>query len=974
MDTTNQSGNLDKKALKAQKRAEKLEKLEAKKNIVQTSQPKIKKPTGAGYDPTEVEKYWTQYWLDNQSFLPKEQESKFMICIPPPNITGSLHIGHAMMISIEDSIVRYKRLNGFEVLYLPGLDHAGIATQNVVMKNLQQEKKEHPDRETFLKAAFEWSDKYSNRICEQFNRMGTSLDYSRKVFTLDKNVNRGVNIAFCTLYEKGLIYRDTKIVYWCGKLRTTLSDLEVNHKEVEGGSYIDVDGGKYKFGVLYYFKYYLSRTEEVDLSQLEKLPYVIVATTRPETIPGDSAICINPNDKRFEDIEKIFERNEVEDLMNTSIGDMKGKDTFINGKDASINGKETIIKGKDASINGKDTSINGKDTDINGKDTDINTDVDINEEMKMERKNKYKVTAQNESEISKKNTLFAVNPLTNEVIPVIFDTQADLSFGTGILKITPCHDPVDFKLGKKHGLKFSKIMDENNRITHPKYLNMTRFEARKIIVEELRQKNLLVKEENHTQILPFCSRSNDVIEPMIKEQWWCDCKGMAQKAIDGVKSGEIEIFPEEAKGVWFRWLENIRDWCLSRQLWWGHRIPAYKVKSTGEWIVAATYEEALSKAGDQEIEQDEDVLDTWFSSGLWPFSTLGWPDKTADLQRYFPNSLLETGSDILFFWVARMVMLSYELTGQRPFDRIFLHGIVRDAHGRKMSKSLGNVIDPLYVIDGIELQEMIENLQKGNLDPREVKRATDALKKDFPNGIPKCGADALRFTLLSYTNGMKDINLDIMRVQGYSRLCNKIYNAYKFIQKIFDDENITDKIVALSLNSNSKLLKEDEMRPHHLWILKKLNQTIKDQHRCFESYNFMMATQSIYQLFFDFCDNIIEVSKNPTETDKTVLFYVFCSMLKIFNPFMPFITEDIHFKLTKSIIQDYPKELEITKQDDFEDILTLSRLCRSKKSVLIENFDHYSYIKGLTKGNVEFVDRLEEGEKIGRLKFKVIED
>lgn len=915
-----------KKLLKAQKRAEKLAKLEAKQAVQPAATKKTRKPASSGYDPTEIERYWIEYWAANQAFFPSPGEpdsrEKFVIVIPPPNITGSLHIGHAMMISIEDCIVRYKRLNGYEVLYLPGLDHAGIATQNVVLKSMEGE----VTREQFMKAAFEWSSKYGHRIYDQFNRMGASLDYSRKVFTLDEKVSRSVNAAFCRLYDKGLIYRDTKTVNWCGKLKTTLSDLEVNYKNVEGGSYIEVDGGKYRFGVLYYVKYHITRDPEDSASRTHDLPYVVIATTRPETILGDSAICINPKDPRFTCIDSIFASGSVPDLFNE------------NHKSAA-KAEESM-----------DTVTRNAD----------------NEEIKAERKNKYKVNRAVDDVVERKEKLFAINPLTNEIIPIIFDVQADLGFGTGILKVTPCHDPVDFRLGKKHGLAFNKITNEANIVTHPMYQNMKRFEARKAAVEDLKRRNMLVKEELHDQVLPFCSRSNDIIESVVKEQWWCNCKGMAQKALDGVRNKEIEIFPEEARGIWFKWLENIKDWCLSRQLWWGHRVPAYKAQGPGgeEWIVAETREKALEMArrkGYDRVEQDEDVLDTWFSSGLWPFSTLGWPDDTPDFKRYFPNSLLETGSDILFFWVARMVMLSYELTGTKPFDKVFLHGIVRDAHGRKMSKSLGNVIDPLYVIEGVELESMIENLHKGNLDQREVRRATDALRKDYPNGIQRCGADALRFTLLSYTNGMKDINLDILRVHGYSRLCNKIWNAYKFIMSSSDIEN---DLGNLSLSG---------LRPHQKWILSRLNTTIEEQHKHIGRFNFMAASQSIYQLFFDFCDVIIEVSKGTDARNSSILKYVFVSILKIFNPFMPFITEEIHSKLCSSMISDYPSVLPGDFTNSFEDVISVAKICRSNERVAVESNSHCCYIKCLAKKGLDVVERLDDFESVGDIKYKVLQ-
>lgn len=910
-----------KKLLKAQKRAEKLAKLEAKKVAPPAPTRRVKKPTSKGYDPAEVEGYWSEQWLSKRAFLPSPGRSdggkRFVMVIPPPNITGCLHIGHAMMISIQDCIVRHRRLNGDEVLYLPGLDHAGISTQSVVLKSMEGE----VTREQFMDAALEWSNRYGHRIYDQFNRMGASLDYSRKMFTLDEKVSKSVNTAFCMLYSRGLIYRDTKAVNWCGKLKTTLSDLEINYKNVEGGSYVEVDGGKYMFGILYYVKYHI--TCDPDVLDVHRLPYVVIATTRPETILGDSAVCINPNDPRFECIDSIFASGKVSDLFNE--------------------GHRGVTR-----------------------TTESNSSRNVeNEEIKTERKNKYKMNREVDGDaVERRERLFAINPLTGEVLPIIFDVQAELDFGTGILKVTPCHDPVDFRLGKKHGLAFNKILDESNLITHPMYLGMKRFEARRAVIEELWKRGMLVKEEKHNQVLPFCSRSNDIIETVVKEQWWCNCKGMAQKAIEGVRNKEIAIFPEEAKNVWFKWLENIKDWCLSRQLWWGHRIPAYRVHGSDEWIVAETEEKALEmarKRGHDRIEQDEDVLDTWFSSGLWPFSALGWPEETPDFRRYFPNSLLETGSDILFFWVARMVMLSYELTGTRPFDRIFLHGIVRDAHGRKMSKSLGNVIDPLYVIEGIELGAMIENLHKGNLDQREMRRAADALRRDYPDGIQKCGADALRFTLLSYTNGMKDINLDILRVQGYSRFCNKIWNAYKFVSMSSGLEGISD----LSLAS--------DLKPHQRWILSRLNRVIEDQHKHINAFNFMAASQSIYQFFFEFCDVIIEVSKNDGPGSMSILRYVFISIVKILNPFMPFITEEIHSRLCSNTICDYPSILAGDFSNSFEDVMSVVKICRSNEKVVVEDSPYTHYIRCLVRNGLEIVEKLDSSESIGCIRYKILE-
>lgn len=936
----------DKKAEKALKKAQKLAKLEAKKNItVSVSRKEKKQPTG-GYNPSEVESKWSEYWTKNKSFEPQERELKFSMVIPPPNITGTLHIGHAMMVAIEDCIVRYKRLNNYETVFIPGLDHAGIATQSVVMKKMQKENTAIT-RESFLDSAHEWSKKYSHHITSQLDRLGTSLDYSRFMFTMDEKVNYAVNKAFVDLYKKGLIYRDSKIVQWCGKLKTALSDLEVNYKNIPGNTTIEVDGRKYKFGILYHIKYYLTSSSKMNITHedLSSLPYIVIATSRPETILGDSAICINPEDTRFEDIQN-------------KSGDLSGN--------------------------------------LFQCATELNTEkiTDALADIKIEKKNKYKVNQSSNDLLVERAPFFAINPLTLEILPAIIDTQADLNFGTGVLKVTPAHDPVDFKLGKKHNLEFKKVIDENNKIVHEMYNGEMRFEARLKIVADLKKNNMFVKEEPYEQILPLCSRSGDIIEPTIKEQWWCDCRGMAKKALEAVASGEIELYPEEAKSIWSRWLENIKDWCLSRQLWWGHRIPAYRAWNNNEeheWIIAETKDLAFEEArkrGYTNIQQDDDVLDTWFSSGLWPFSTLGWPTPNSDFSKYFPNSLLETGNDILFFWVARMVMLSYELTGSKPFNRIFLHGIVRDAHGVKMSKSVGNVIDPLYVIDGITLQEMTENLSKGNIDKRELSRAMDAMKKDYPHGIGKCGADALRFALLSYTNGMKDVNLDVLRVQGYSRFCNKIWNANKFILGILESTGI--KLSDLNMNEfyNDVISVRNNLTSlssHQKWIIQRLNETIVSQHKFIDLYNFMASSQAVYQLFFDFCDVVIELSKpkdgsfnfyDAPESSNQQMFVtaIFIDILKILNPYMPFITEEIHSNFSNLLINDYPEIINIDTNNIFSDVLAVSKIARSNISVYIKNSPYSEYFRVLAKDKVIITEEISDDFiQIGEFYYKIIE-
>lgn len=859
MDSEKEALREKKRILKEEKKKQKLEKFLAKKTQeVSVSKPK-RDYKGDGYDPLEVESKWYRCWEENGLFRPVEGGPKYIIPIPPPNVTGNLHIGHAMMVSIQDTLCRYKRMCGYEVLYIPGTDHAGIATQNVVSKQMEKEGIS-VDREMFLKKAWEWKNKHGSKIYEQFKRLGTSVDFSRERFTLDPGMSEAVVDAFISLYEKGLIYRELKIVNWCGKLSTTISDLEVNYEEVMPNTYLQVDGGKYEFGVIYHFRYPITTDKEFSGDYLS-LPTIEVATTRPETILGDTGICVNGKDRRFspEGIREIF------------------------------------------------------------------------------------------GNIPCRDNIYGVNPLTREVIPVIFDDYADMNFGTGIVKITPSHDANDFDVSKRHNLACKVVFDEQNKvIAEGEFKGMKRFEARKAAVSKLKDVGLFIEKKGYSQVIPRCSRSNDIIEPIIKSQWWLDCKEMAKKAIEAVEDGRIRILPERAERQWYRWLENIRDWCLSRQLWWGHRIPAYRTPD-GRWYVGRTKMDAFSKMKSEclgsecnldEFCQDEDVLDTWFSSGLWPFAILGWPKKTDDFLRYYPNTLLETGSDILFFWVARMVMLGLELTGKAPFSQVFLHGIVRDAHGRKMSKSLGNVIDPIFVIDGCSLENLISTMRSGNLDEKEMKRAETVLRQDFPNGIPRCGADALRFTLLSYTSGMKDINLDVLRVEGYRRFCNKIWNAHKFVKMMVDEivggssqETIYKKKYDKYILSSNDLLVPSGQGPIE-WILKKRNEAIEIIQKMLDSFNFMAATQAIHQFFiYDLCDVFIEiVKKNRDERYISTLLSVFVDSMKMLHPFMPFITEEVfsNYSNDSISISSYPKADGSSHENKFSMALQIVKYIRAK--------------------------------------------
>lgn len=629
-------------------------------------------PFVKAYIPKVVESAWYAWWEKQGYFEPEfgpdnrvKKAGYFVISEPPPNVTGALHMGHALPNALQDALIRWNRMRGLTTLWLPGCDHAGISTQSVVENMLwRRQKKTRYDlgRPKFVETIWDWKEEYHTKINSVLRRMGGSFDWTREAFTMDENLSAAVTETFVQLHEEGIIYRANRLVNWCVKLNTALSNLEVDNKELTGRTLLDVPGyeRKVEFGVLTHFQY------EMDGSG-EKIQ---VATTRPETMLGDTGIAVNPKDERYK---------------------------HLIGKNAK-------------------------------------------------------------------------HPFVDRLLPIFADEYVDIEFGTGAVKITPAHDHNDFALGQRHGLDFVNIFNDNGTMNHNtgEFEGTKRFDARYKVVDALKSKGLYVKWEDNAMKVPLCAKSKDVIEPLMKPQWWMKMKGLADAAIKAVKDGEIVIRPESAEKSYFRWLEGINDWCLSRQLWWGHQAPAYFVEIKGQkgddsdgelWVTGRTHEAAEKKAKakfpgkELTLRRDEDVLDTWFSSGLWPFSTLGWPKKTHDMETLYPTSVLETGWDILFFWVARMIMLGIKMTGQVPFREVYCHSLVRDSEGRKMSKSLGNVIDPLDVMEGIELSALHEKLLVGNLDPKELATATRFQKNSFPDGIPECGADALRFSLVSYTTG-----------------------------------------------------------------------------------------------------------------------------------------------------------------------------------------------------------------------------
>lgn len=704
----------------------------------------------------------------------------------------------------------------FSTLYIPGCDHAGIATQAVVEKRLAKHpidgksKRQDFTRAEFIQLCQDWKEDYHKEINSTAQRLGVSVDWSREAFTMNSQLSKAVTETFVRLHSEGLIYRSNRLVHWSCRLSTALSTLEVNQIEIEGTTKLAVPGydRKIEFGTLTYFKYRIEGSDET----------IEVATTRPETILGDSGIAVHPQDDRY--------RNLV------------------------------------------------------GK--------------------------------------FAQHPIMpDRKLKIVADEYVEREFGTGAVKLTPAHDHNDFNLGKKHNLPFISIFNEDgtfNENAGP-YAGEKRFNARYTIVEELKRLGLFTKQESNKMVIPICSRSGDIIEPLLRPQWWMRMEPLAKPAIDVVESGELIIRPEVQKRQYLHWMRNLQDWCLSRQLWWGHQIPAYFVAVEGEakaddanddyWVCGRTEEEAQANAeakfpGKRLIlRRDEDVLDTWFSSGLWPFSTLGWPDQTEDLKNYFPNTTMETGWDILPFWVSRMIMFSLKLTGKIPFKEVFCHGLIRDSDGRKMSKSLGNVIDPKDIMDGISLEELNKKLLEGNLAQGEIKNAERYQRTAFPQGIPEVGADALRFSLIHYTQASgSDINFDIKAMQGYRKFCNKIYQAAKFVLGKLGDDFVP--------RASGGLTGQESLAEK--WILTKMNTAAKQMNQALEEREFAHSTEIIYRYLWDdlfgvYIENsktiILDGTPEEARSAKDTLYTALETGLRLISPFMPFLTEELWQRLPR---------------------------------------------------------------------------
>lgn len=711
------------------------------------------------YDPHQVEGKWYRHWEQHGYFRADEnsEQNTYSIVIPPPNVTGVLHIGHALNNTLQDILIRFKRMKGYNVLWMPGTDHAGIATQNVVEKQLLEEGLDRHalGREKFVERVWKWKGQSGGTITSQLKKLGASCDWSRERFTMDEGLSEAVKEVFIRLYQEGLIYRSHYIINWCPRCQTALSDLEVEHQEV--------------LGKLYHLKYPFKESDR----------FVIVATTRPETMFGDTAVAVNPEDERYH----------------------------------SVIGKKIIL------------------------------------------------------------------PVVHREIPVIADRYVDIEFGTGCLKITPAHDFNDFEIGLNHHLEQVKVIDEAGRMNQNAgpYHGLDRFECRNQVIKDFEREGVLIKIEDYHHMVGHCYRCKTIVEPNLSLQWFVKTKPLAQAAIESVRDGRTRIIPEMWEKTYFEWMENIRDWCISRQIWWGHRIPAWYCEPCGEVVVSKETPTSCLKCGSDRLTPETDVLDTWFSSALWPFSTMGWPKETKELKRFYPTSVLVTGFDILFFWVARMMMMGLKFMGDVPFRDVYIHGLVRDEKGEKYSKTRGNVVDPLDLID-------------------------------------RFGADALRFTLAALTMPGSDLKLSESRTEGYRHFANKIWNASRFVLMNVEKFNVDEMA--------QEVTPEVFSLPDR-WIRGRLNQTIRDVQKALEEYKFNEASYALYQfIWHEFCDWYLELTKlslyqegekkGKALTQRTLL-EVLDTILRLLHPFMPFITEEIWQQLPQRkenrsiMIAEFPK-------------------------------------------------------------------
>lgn len=762
------------------------------------------------YDPTEIEKKWYKTWEENGYFKPSGKGDSFCIMIPPPNVTGSLHMGHGFNNTIMDALTRYNRMSGKNTLWQPGTDHAGIATQMVVERQLAAENISRHDlgREKFIEKIWEWKEQSGGTITRQIRRLGSSVDWSRERFTMDDGLSNAVKEVFVKLHEQGLIYRGKRLVNWDPKLQTALSDLEVESVEEKGS--------------LWHFKYFF---EDKSLRTQDGHDYLVVATTRPETLLGDSAVAVHPEDERY----------------------------------AHLVGKNIVL------------------------------------------------------------------PITGRLVPVVADEYVEKEFGTGCVKITPAHDFNDYDVGKRHDLPIINIFNKNAEIladfefiakageqisktiaAPTDYIGLERFAARKKLVEQAEAEGWLDQIQPYDLKAPRGDRSGVIVEPLLTDQWYVKIAPLAEPAIKAVKDGEIKFVPEQYSNMYMAWMNNIQDWCISRQLWWGHRIPAW-YDAEGNIYVGRSEQEVREKNGipaDVQLDQDEDVLDTWFSSGLWTFSTLGWTgDEAKDKENYFlntfhPTDVLVTGFDIIFFWVARMIMLTMHFmknedgTPQVPFKTVYVHGLVRDGEGQKMSKSKGNVLDPLDLIDGVDLETLVQKRTTGLMNPKQATKIEKSTRKEFPEGIQAYGTDAVRFTFCALANTGRDIKFDMKRVEGYRNFANKIWNATRFVMMNCEEQAIGQDV------------REDLWELPEQWIVSRLQKAEAAVQQAFATYRLDLAAQAIYEFIWnEYCDWYLELTKPvlndvdvPTERKaevRRVLLSVMEASLRLAHPLMPYLTEEI---------------------------------------------------------------------------------